>query len=394
MQDIILSKFGDHGAESSRRDKFQNHYAVFWCIKMLTDDSITEIICEYGEDLVINRNGHYELYQVKTKQESVNNWRLNELIPIIAKTFAMVPYFNQFGTVSKCCFISNKEATGQLYELKELVNQSSTSWNVEEKHSFEEFCKNNSENILAKIKQVDPENDDTVTDVNHKLLLLKLDTNFHHLEYLADTSIRKLRQILENNYADSIPITYTDIELDEVYDRIMLVVDQATIAKTREEKAITKTQLENCLRKPLHRQTRYKVPTQQEIERTPGKTTLERKLTLGGFRQPFIESALELKINVKYQSRGWDFGGSGDLLKDINFRIKYLYNDMYDKVCATHPSKQDLGRNMLEEVKKELPALIQRYAQENAHFVDDLFLMGIAWDLTSQCQIYWSQQLS
>jgi hypothetical protein len=51
MIDSIIEKFGYYGTESSRRDEFQKHYAAYWCIEMLFDESITEVICEYGEEI-------------------------------------------------------------------------------------------------------------------------------------------------------------------------------------------------------------------------------------------------------------------------------------------------------------------------------------------------------
>ncbi len=219
MQDIILEKFGDHGADSSRRDRFQEHYAAQLCIEMLSDSSISEVICEYGEDVVIKRNGAFELFQVKTKQESVDDWKLQDLLPIISKTFAMVPYFEY---VSRCCFVSNKGAAGVLYSLKAVLNQPQNKWNDSENKIFEDFCRNHSQTLLREIKKHDPDASASIKDINKLLLKLEIITVFSHhmMNFLEDTNLRSLRKCLENNSWQN-PIILLDQELAETYDRLL-----------------------------------------------------------------------------------------------------------------------------------------------------------------------------
>jgi hypothetical protein len=388
MHDLILNKFGDHGAESSRRDIFQNHFAAKWCIEMLFDESISEVICEYGEDLVLKKNGDYELYQVKTKQESVSDWKLEDLIPIIAKTFAMAPYF---GNVSRYCFVSNEGATGNLYDLKTIINQRLDTWNEKEQGFFDQFCQNNCHKILKEMQRVDPENKDTVASLKLKLPLLEIMTDFHHMEFIHDTNIRRLREAIEQNHISSSLITYTNDEIIAVYESIMGLVGKATIGRTRTEKTIVKEQVIKCLGQPLKRRACYRFPTQEEINQAPGRTRLERKLYLGGFTSMFTDDARELMVTVKNQARKWDFGQATELLEDVRVRVKHICVDNYDKVCLSYPDKEAVGRVIWDELKKDLPSLMAYYEAQNLLFIDDLFLKGIVWELTSECKLYWSQ---
>lgn len=387
MLDVIIERFGDFGAESSRRDEFQKHYAAYCCIEMLFDQSISEVICEYGEDIVIGRNGVYELHQVKTKQESVDDWKLDDLIPIIAKSFAMVPYF---GSVSKCCFVSNEGATGVLYELKGVLKKGAEYWDTEDRQFFDDFCKHHSSRILKHMKRLDSESVATVEDVNARLLSLEIDTNFHHMEYIADSNARRLRQALERNSVKIDEFTFTDAELQDVYERLMGLVGKATIGRTRHEKTIVKEDVEECFIIPARRRMLYRFPTEKEISSASGKTLMERKLSLGGFGSVFIDSARELMVTTLYKARSWEFGNAPEILEDIRFRIKYICADNYDRVCQLHPSQKELGRLILEEIKKDLPQLVDYY--EDCRLpIDTFFLLGIAWELTSECKAYWSQ---
>lgn len=387
MFDLILSKFGDYGAESSRRDKFQEHYVAWWCIEMLFDDTISEVICEYGEDLVINRGGVYELYQVKTKQESVDDWKLNDLIPIIAKTFAMVPYFRN---VSKCCFVSNKGADGVLYDLKEVINQPPDTWNDQERQIFETFCRNHGQRILKSIKDVDQENTDTVADVRQRLLSLRIETDFHHIDFIQDTNIRRLRQALEQETNGS-GVVYTDEDISDIYEALMGIVGKATIGKTREEKTILREHVEECFKKPLQRRTLYRFPTEDDLQQAHGETKLGKKLALGGFTKPFIDNARDLMVSVSAQARFWSFGNAQEILEDVRFRVKYVWADNYDKVCLANPDREKIGRFVLEEMKKDFAKLIEHYQYTGLPFIDELFLTGITWKLSSECKAYWSQ---
>jgi hypothetical protein len=78
-------------------------------------------------------------------------------------------------------------------------------------------------------------------------------------------------------------------------------------------------------------------------------------------------------------------------LKDIRFRVRHLCVDNYDKVCKKYPSHETMGRLILEEIKKELPMLVKYYKSTGLPFIDELFLTGIAWKITSECKMYWSQ---
>lgn len=388
MTDRILEKFGDHGAESSRRDEFQKHYAAHWCIEMLWDDSITEVICEYGEDVVVARSKSYELHQVKTRQESMSDWQLNDLIHVFAKSFAMAPYF---GDVIKCCFISNEGAKGALFELKAILSKGYSQWNDEDKIWFDNFCRNNSEKILKEIQSVDPENSYTTKDVNKAILALEINTDFHHMNYIQDSNIRRLRQAIENEISNGRGIIFTDQEIYDIYERLMGLIGKATIGKSRKEKALSKKIIiENIKNAVISRGTQYRFPTQEEIAATPGNTKLEQKLHLGGFTPEFISNAREVMIEALHLARSWDFGLPESVFEDIRFRMKYYCTDSFDKVCQTYPAKEKIGRLILEELKKEFPSLIEYYKTSSIP-IDDIFLLGTAWLLTSECKAYWSQ---
>jgi hypothetical protein len=387
MLDIILQKFGDHGSESSRRDEFQKHYAAYCCIEMLVDEGISEVICEYGEDVVVKRHEKYELYQVKTRQESMDDWGLYDLIPIIAKTFAMVPYF---GNVSKCCFVSNEGAAKELYKLKNVINKNYIDWDDNDKQTFNDFCKNYNSRILKYMKEVDKENKDTVEDIKTRLLLLKLDTDFHHMSHIQDSNLRQLRHVLEGDFTNHDKFTYTDEELVDVYERIMGMVGKATIGKNLSEKTINRDCMKECVKIPLKRKTLYRTPTEEEINSVKGKTVMERKLCLGGFTQIFIETARELMVSTMYKARSWEFGDAPAILDDVRFRVKYLWADNYDRLCQAYPDQEKIGRILLEEIKKDLSKLAEHYIKSDLP-IDDFFLLGTVWNLTLECKAYWSQ---
>jgi len=388
MIDRILEKFGDHGAESSRRDEFQKHYAAHWCIEMLCDDSINEVICEYGEDIVVTRNKSYELHQVKTRQESMSDWQLNDLIHVFAKSFAMTPYF---GNVTKCCFISNEGAKGTLLELKTRLSKGYGLWDTEDKIWFDDFCRNYAKKILEEIQSLDSENTFTIDDVKKAILSLDISTDFHHMKYIQDSNIRRLRQVIENDISNGRGMIFSDDEIDDIYEGLMGLIGKATIGIDRKEKTLSKEIIFDNLKKAVvSRKTQYRFPTQEEIAAAPGDTKLEQKLSLGGFTPEFISTAREVMVEALHTARSWDFGLSESIFEDIRFRMKYYCIDSYDKICQAHPTKERIGRLILDDLKKEFPSLIEYYKTSRIP-VDDIFLLGTTWLLTSECKAYWSQ---
>lgn len=266
MSDEILDKFGDHGAETSRRYEFQKHYAAHWCIEMLSDTSITEVLCEYGEDVVINRRCIYELHQVKTKQESVDDWKWEDLVDPVGKSFAMVPYF---GNVSKCCFVSNEGATGLLLELKQVIGKNPSDWTREDTKFFEAFCGNHLPKVLRAMQRIDTGNSDSLADVKDRFHLLEIQTDFHHMDHIQDTNVRRLRKVLEA-MAESVGLAYSYEEMSETYEHLIGVIAKATIGQTRDEKTVLKKDVLHCVRLPLRRRSLYKIPSQAEIGEMPG----------------------------------------------------------------------------------------------------------------------------
>jgi hypothetical protein len=292
--------------------------------------------------------------------------------------------------VNRCCFVSNEGASGILYDLKTTLNQSQDDWSEKETHIFQGFCQHHGRKILDEIKRVDPESNASIDDVKRWLLRYEILTDFHHMEYLEDTNLRNLRKYLEIDQQS--PVTYTDSESLEIYDSLINLVGKATIGRTRDEKTITREQVIDCIKQPKRRQLLYRFPTKDAIEHAPGRTRLEKKLNLGGFTQPFVEKSREEMVSVMIKAREWNFGQATEVLEDIRFRVRHFCVDCYDKACDSNSEQETLGRIIYEELKKELPRLVDHYHGVNFPFIDEIFLLGIAMVLTSECKVYWSRQ--
>ncbi len=103
-----------------------------------------------------------------------------------------------------------------------------------------------------------------------------------------------------------------------------------------------------------------------------------------------ISNAREVMIEALHTARSWDFGLPESVFEDLRFRMKYYCTDSFDKICQTYPTKARIGRLILEELKKEFPSLIEYYKTSSIP-IDDIFLLGTVWLLTSECKAYWSQ---
>ncbi len=385
MQDPILEIFGDFGAESTRRDKFQDHYAAEWCIKMLSDDTITEIVCEYGEDLVIARGTEYELHQVKTRQEGVGNWTITDLIPVVGKTFAMIPYL---GNVTRCCFVSNEGANPDLHKLKKVLNQNPAQWDTDEQAYFDTFMDKHEGKLLEHMRQVNPKGCYESCHVESGMSVLQISTEYGHLEHIEAMNRVLLREQLEKQLRSD-GITYTEKELRDVYESLLGMVVRATLGKTRIEKTIRRENVLRCVEQPIRHRTLYRLPSRDEVAALEGKTVTEGKLTDGGFTSPFVEQAREDLVNMMNTARKWNFGAADKILDDVRFRVKHIVVDSFDRICSSHPGEKNIGRCILDDATPPLARLAEYYSQSGFP-VDEVFLRGMVWDLTKACDLYWS----
>ena len=90
LNDATLSLLDDSGAKTLRLYLRQVQYTTFLCVQMLRDATrIEAVIPEGGEDTVAVRGGVEELYQVKTRAESVGMWTLREALAVICRQYSL-----------------------------------------------------------------------------------------------------------------------------------------------------------------------------------------------------------------------------------------------------------------------------------------------------------------
>ena len=196
IREQVLRDFGDEGADTLRRYFTQVEYTAYWCIRMLRpSEGIDAIFPEVVDDLVLLRNGIYELHQLKTRNESVGPWTIAEVLPILCQQ-----YQGRKAFVGECRYhfvsdqvadnkTSGKNSYGRLYELKQLleVEQDGLPLRVTEQQQLEEFEKL----LLPKIcERLRAEYADEIDEATAKMLL--------HVTWIK-TNCETIRNITNQN---------------------------------------------------------------------------------------------------------------------------------------------------------------------------------------------------
>jgi len=118
------------GVRSNRGDRYQRSIALFWLVKMLTDESIEGVLVEvitipdeefivYGDDIVIRR-AHLNTYiQAKSNQTNFQEWKLTD--SVLKKELKAA--YKQLHIDSRCEFhLYSRTPFGQLERIVEEAN--------------------------------------------------------------------------------------------------------------------------------------------------------------------------------------------------------------------------------------------------------------------------------
>lgn len=232
-----------------------------------------------------------------------------------------------------------------MLQLKSLLDTPSDLWSTDQSSFFFEFCQKTAKKSWDIITDLDSGHAYDLAHIEQRLKSLSIQTNFHHMNYLEDTILRRLRCYIEKKGVQSLSSVYvlTDGELWKIYEKITIIVGNATIWRTKRGKKHFALAIESCIKLPPHQQFMLRIPTPEEIEQVGGRTRLERKLYLGGF-SPLRRHLTRYhgKCDERRSSNG-EFGQAEELVEDMRMRVRHLCADCYDKTIKQYPSQEQIG---------------------------------------------------
>lgn len=385
LHDATLSVLDDSGAKTLALYLRQVQYASFLCVQMLRDASkIEAVIPEGGEDIVAIRGGVEELYQIKTRAESVGMWTLREALDVICRQYSLR---RSFGPTCTFHFVSDQGAhpkekpvglPGALFRLKDLLRRRATLDDV----SAELLRRFELALCPLIVQKLAADHDDTLSeqealDLLHRTRIQTGETRLREYNWPGD---------LQSALAERLPghaLDYDD--LLRTQGRIQaLVVDRTINESTIADRTILRADVMACCRP-----TGSAGLPDSGWDAYPGKNRMEQKCYAGGFDAERIRNFTRRTFLTRATLRELDAVGR---TSDVDQLATYLSDkqreSLEDVIAAGRTAAP--GPAALRLLKGELAVAVRRYfpaGVPEGH--DDDFAEGLLWRETERCYLNW-----
>jgi Cap4 dsDNA endonuclease len=444
MSQDMLAALGeppeDAGSTTQSRYRYQWNCTATACIAMLVEDTISSITCEWHEDYVISfRDGRLELVSVKHREPDRGPWPLTEL----CNTGGLIHLFERWKIVSEIaiCRISTnaglKPGTNEARELAEICSRAKAGQpNINEK--LEAFAtkiaqliqdrsasagatateqhRGKSASGAARGKRVVDGRQMKLTDVESldileaevKRFLIRLQIQHslparpyirsHNIMHLMRPALEKLGRTTEgaDHYYDSIIRLVEEANSDnDGQPRSMAaylanpnrMARDELIRDTVGRRTLTRIDLTACLMTNAEQAIRLGAPQPETLTIPQGSVSrLVKKLAAGGIGPTAISSARRLRSTWLAAWAEWRTGLPGDAaeLADLKTRVLQIASEVEGEVRSGQSYGPEMNRRLAAALKPD--ALGRRPAVA----LDPLHLLGLAYELCDECQIWFS----
>ena len=385
LNDATLSLLDDSGAKTLRLYLRQVQYTTFLCVQMLRDATrIEAVIPEGGEDTVAVRGGVEELYQVKTRAESVGMWTLREALAVICRQYSLR---RSFGPTCTFHFVSDQGADpkekprglpGALFRLKDVLRRLGKLSDAQA-DLLAQF-----ETALCPliVEMLAEHHNDTLSvaealDLLHRTRIQTGETRLNEYNWPGDLQ-SALRERLPGHTFD-----YDDLLRNQ--SRVQaLVIDRTANELTIEERTIRRTDVMECCQP-----SGSSALPGSDWDAFPGKNRLEQKCHAGGFETERILNFTRRKLLTRVTLRELDIvGRSSDVDQLATYLSEKQRESLEDAIARGHTASP--GPAALRLLKGELAQAVRRYfpaGVPEGH--DDDFAEGLLWRETERCYLNW-----
>lgn len=389
VKELLLRQFDDTGADTFAKHWAQIEYTAYWCIQMvLPQAKINGVIPEGIEDVTIIRDGHYELHQVKCRDESQPPWTTAETLPILCGQYHRRHAFShpcEFHFVSDHLADNKTQfkpgvSYGPLYRLKTLL---------EIKHSGQEFTPAElveftelEAEVIFRIKEIlktkynEPVDDEIACSLLHGSWI---DTKSPYLR--SQPLYDELSSVLLASFPGQPACTMP--QLQDIYRRILsIIVNRIITGKTLEERTIRCNDILNCRAQAIAPE--YGLP---DLSQLPGDTRLEKKAIYAGFDVTELPVLALLRLKADSKRRKLETLGLGEKVEELALMLM-IGQQSCRRALSKNCTQLQIGPEILEMVQSEIRAHFSTYFS-NLNEVDELFCQGLIWQATNDCHLWW-----
>lgn len=382
----------DAGSDTLSRYRYQAELAVRPCLAMLAGEAIERVICEWHEDYVVSTpNARTQLISVKHLEETQPRWTVRGLC-FEGGVAHLFKRWRAAGQRVTCLLQTNsgmRAASNEPADLKRCCAAGDTEglerWATILRPHIAESC--NSHTL-------------TILEVRTFLGILRIEDA---LPGRQDIEARNLQEYVPKALAGlNIPAT----RHRTMYHRLVDEVIRASSGAGQEDVLATladptRLDADSLLRgrvaaKTLDRQRLLRALTPSGGQdthlinlhaesRTPSK--LQSKLTKGGFGPTAIRNARNLRMNWLLHLHRWTIG-----LPDADAEFGNIRARVLDVAAAAENRTRVPGGLYGPAMMEEIRARFSDHSDpiSGLSSVDGMLLFGCAFDLTEDCEIWWS----
>ena len=392
LKSKVLERFGDEGASTLDRYFAQLEYTAAWCVRLLDPAwRVRLVIPEAVEDLVVIRNGVFELRQIKTRDESVGAWRTVEVVPILAAQYYRSHFFGErrfsfhFVSDARADVRTPRGSLGSLERLKQVLSLF---------HSGEPFRGKESTQFDWFMRVLPPMLSASAMAVGFVSCMEEHARDFLRRTHIEtnDTDVRTPRNVESLYSAIKVASPHEPErslpELRDVYDRIILLIihriRSGTDLRTR---AISRRDVLECLRVPAGAFEAL------DLSRLPGGTKLEKKTLLGGFEQTEVRQFRRQMAHAKGRRREIGVMGLREELQLLDLALGEAQRQQRRRLSGSVPLPSPFGPFLLDLLQPQLERMGVRYLPADAR-PSAMLCQGMLWESTQACFSAWHPMTS
>jgi hypothetical protein len=364
-QAIQLSFEDDSGSETLARFDFQMHLAALECVRMLADDTVLHIVCEWAEDYVIARTTGLELVSVKHREPSQGAWTLAAIL----EDGGVKHLYRRWAENGRDCRCRLQTNAG-LAVGKQGGSQ-------------------------LRSAHVGERNPDALTKIGSGLGTDDIDDVVRFLQALVvEDSLPKRDDLLPRLLVDTLPpiAAHLGWPATEIRSRFATIKAQVVIASGRDMQASGRD-LSGAANPDLARARALvsKTVTRQTLRAAEGSaghstTRLARKLSAGGLGPTDIERCKRLRADWLSFSYRTDSGMTPD------HRLSEIQRQVQDLAVTAEDSARRPGQQYAQEMRTRLIEVASASSVGAIYNLDIDRLLGAAYEETDRCRVWWSDR--
>jgi hypothetical protein len=348
---------------------------------------IRAVIPEAVEDLLVLRNGRFELRQIKTRNESVGAWSTSELVPILATQYSRSYAFGQrrfsfhFVSDARADTRAPRGGLGSLERLKELLNLSRAGEVLggTERDQLDWFLRVLPARLAAAIS-VPGGAPCSETEAADFLLGTYVETN--DADCRAPRNLETIDLALERALPEEPRRTVP--ELRDIYDRLLLmIVQRIRTGRDLAGRAIRRADVIGCRR--VADRPRDEV---LQLDTLPGATKLEKKTLYGGFSAVEAKQFRRQMAYARTRRRELRAMGLGDELELLDLALSELQRERRRFLSESDSVPFPFGPALLGSLRPHLHSFGPSHLPPAA-LPSAMLCQGLLWDDTQACRSAW-----